>query len=115
MAKYFPLTIVLVLMLQVPALSAQKNVSGDYEASVMGSVIKARIDQNGEAIQGVADVYSGGKKNTYHFTGSVNGNRIQASHYSGHVFSGNVTPEGDLVGVLKTKGGHKISINAARR
>ena len=105
----------IVIMSCLPAYSAQRNVSGDYEASVMGSVIQARIDQDGDAIQGVAYVYSGGKKNTYHFKGTVNGNKIQASHYSGHAFSGNVTSGGDLVGVLRTRGGHKISINAARR
>lgn len=107
--------LIVIILVYAPAYGAQRDISGNYEASVMGSVIKARIEQAGDAIQGVAYVYSGGKKNTYHFNGTIHGDRIQASHYSGHAFSGNVTPGGDLVGVLRTRGGHKISVNAARR
>ncbi|MBI5250805.1 MAG: hypothetical protein HY912_15045 [Desulfomonile tiedjei] len=107
--------LIIVIMICVPAHGAQRDISGNYEASVMGSVMTARIEQDGDALQGVAHVYTGGKKNTYHFTGTINGNRFQASHNSGHIFSGNVTSRGDLVGVLKTRGGHRISVNAARR
>ncbi len=112
--KSAALVTVMILLLTVTAL-AQGDISGNYEASVMGSTIRANIEQNGSNIQGVAHVYSAGKKNTYHFSGVTDGNRFQASHYSGHVFSGNVTPQGDLVGVLRTKGGHKVSIHASRR
>lgn len=115
MLKRLALFAVVLTVLCLPAHAAQRDISGNYEASVMGSVIKATIQQAGDAIRGVAYVYSGGKKNTYHFSGTVNGNRIHASHSDGHAFNGNVTPEGNLVGVLRTRGGHNVSLNAARR
>lgn len=115
MRKRLALLVILLTVLCLPAHAAQRDVSGNYEASVMGSVIKATIQQAGAAISGVAYVYAGRKKNTYHFSGTVNGNRIQASHSDGHSFNGNVTPEGNLVGVLRTSGGHNVSVNAARR
>jgi hypothetical protein len=115
MRKHLALFVILLTVLCLPAHAAQRDVSGNYEASVMGSVIKARIEQAGADIRGVAYVYSGGKKNTYHFIGTVNGNRIQANHSDGHAFNGNVTPEGNLIGVLRTRGGHNLSVNAARR
>jgi hypothetical protein len=115
MLKRSALLVILISVLCLPAHAAQRDITGNYEASVMGSIIKARIEQAGAEIRGVAYVYSGGKKNTYHFTGTVNGDRVQASHYSGHAFNGNVTPGGDLVGVLRTRGGHNLSVHAARR
>ncbi len=115
MLKRSAILIILITALYFPAHAAQRDISGNYEASVMGSVIKAKIEQAGTDIRGVAYVYASGKKNTYHFTGTVNGDRVQAIHTSGHVFNGNVTPGGDLVGVLKTKGGHSLSVHAARR
>jgi len=107
--------LLIIFIIHVPAFGAQTDISGNYEASVMGSVIKARIEQDGEAIQGVAYVYAGGKRNTYHFEGTINGNKIYAGHANGHIFSGNVTPTGNLVGTLKTRSGHKIPVNAARQ
>jgi hypothetical protein len=82
----------------------------------MGGRMVARVEQNGNAIGGVAHVYPPtGKRLTYHFTGTVQGNKISAAHYSGHVFNGHVTPQGQIVGVLTTRNGEKISMTGRRR
>ncbi|MGB6065047.1 MAG: hypothetical protein WBG50_09575 [Desulfomonilaceae bacterium] len=99
-----------------PAVAAGVNISGNWESRVMGSLIQATINQNGNHVAGVARVYSPlGQKDTYHFTGKIDGARVFASHGSGHSFSGNLTPTGHLVGVLKTKEGYQVMVDASRR
>lgn len=116
MKKIPVLAAVMILFIVLPAWSAGAGVSGNWEASVMGSKIKAQVQQEGQSIQGVAHVYTLlGTKDTYHFTGNVHKGKVSAGHYSGHVFSGNLTREGRLVGVLKTKGGKRISVSAVRK
>jgi len=109
------ITIVLVLVC-VSAAGAGVNIAGDWEGRFMGALIQAKIDQNGNDVSGVAYVYSPlGQKDTYHFTGKVDGANVVATHHEGHLFSGNITPAGRLVGVVKTKGGHELAIEASRR
>jgi hypothetical protein len=91
------------------------NITGNWQANVLGTVIKASVNQNGRAISGVANVYNlFGKKDVYHFTGAVDNGRINASHHSGHVFSGNVSSGGQIEGVLRTANGHKVGVVATR-
>ncbi len=116
MVKYLAVAIVLLLSMFLSAAAAGINIAGSWESRFMGSLIQAKIDQNGNNVSGVAYVYSPlGRKDTYHFKGKVDGARVVASHHDGHLFSGNVTPDGHLVGVLKTKGGHQIPVEASRR
>jgi len=92
------------------------NISGKWQASSMGAIIEATINQKGHLINGVAQVRDpSGEKNTYHFTGSIDGNRVTAAHHSGHRFAGTVNSNGQLVGVLRTKRGHQVSVTASRR
>lgn len=108
--------LVLILVGALPAVSAAGNLSGTWVASPYGSRVEAHVKQKGNAVSGVAYVYSPfGKKDTYHFQGSVEGNQVQASHHSGHFFSGNLNSVNEVVGVLRTKSGHRIGVHASRR
>jgi hypothetical protein len=116
MAKYLAVLTILLASMVLSAEGAGVNIAGNWETRFMGSLIQAKVNQKGNHVSGVAHVYSPlGQKDTYHFTGKVRGTQIVASHHDGHLFSGNLTPAGHLVGVLKTKGGHQLSLNAARR
>jgi hypothetical protein len=116
MAKYLAAVIILIVSTCVPAAGAGVNIAGNWESRFMGSLIQAKVDQNGNNVSGVAYVYGPlGHKDTYHFTGKVDGARVVASHHDGHLFSGKVTPAGHLVGVVKTKGGYQVAVDATRR
>jgi len=92
------------------------DLRGFWVAQQMGARLDATVDQNGNAISGVAFVYSrGGKKDTYHFNGQIQGNKVVAGHNDGHTFSGQVLNEGHVKGVLKTKGGYRIPVEATRQ
>ncbi|MGO9572101.1 MAG: hypothetical protein ACLP5H_31650 [Desulfomonilaceae bacterium] len=116
MGKYLTAVTLVLTCMCLSAAGAGVNIAGNWESRFMGSLIQAKIDQNGDAVSGVAYVYSPlGQKDTYHFTGKIDGAKVVASHHDGHLFSGNVTPAGHLVGVLKTKGGHQVPMEATRR
>jgi hypothetical protein len=116
MTRILPLGVVLLALMTFPAWGAGSNASGNWEASVMGSKVKAKVHQEGNSLQGVALVYNMlGGKDTYHFAGNIDKGRITAGHSSGHVFSGAITPDGRLVGTLKTRGGTKLAVNAVRK
>lgn len=116
MVKYVTSIALLVVSMSLPAAGAGVNIAGNWESRLMGSLIQAKVDQNGKDVSGVAYVYSPfGHKDTYHFTGKIDGARIVASHHDGHLFSGNVTPAGRLIGVLKTKDGYQMTVEASRR
>jgi hypothetical protein len=116
MTRMPPVCVILFALMILPAWGSGLNVSGNWEASVMGSKVKAQVHQEGNVVQGVARVYNLiGGKDTYHFTGNIDRGRITAGHNSGHVFSGNVTPDGRLVGTLKTRGGNLLAVNAVRK
>ncbi len=106
----------LLVSLAMPAAAANWNATGRWEADVMGSKIKANLVQEGEKLKGTVDVYDPwGKKDRYTVYGTVHGDRLQAAHYSGHSFSGHLAPDGQLVGTLRTNGGHSVQISARRR
>jgi hypothetical protein len=115
MKKFVPI-LILTLAIGVGVVwAAGFNIAGNWQANVLGTVIKANVNQNGRAISGVANVYNlFGKKDVYHFTGAVDNGKIIASHHSGHVFNGNISPGGQIEGVLRTSDGHKIGVVATR-
>jgi hypothetical protein len=92
------------------------DISGTWRASAMGAAIDLTIQQKGHRISGVAVVHNpNGKTNTYHFSGGIKGNRVTVAHHDGHRFAGSINSSGQLVGVLRTKNGHKVSVAASRR
>lgn len=112
--RVFPVCLFLVV-LPATAAVAGLNLSGNWQAVVHGLVIKATMNQHGDAIDGVAYVHSlGGKKDTFHFKGNVSGAKIQVAHHSGHRFSGTVTGDGRIKGVLTTKQGTKAPVELTR-
>ncbi|HMK36561.1 MAG TPA: hypothetical protein VK463_15920 [Desulfomonilaceae bacterium] len=116
MARMLTLSAVLLVLTVFPAEGTGLNVTGNWEASVLGSTVKAQVRQEGHLIEGVAHVYTlFGAKDTYHFAGNINHGKIFASHNSGHTFSGSVTPDGRMVGTLKTRGGKRVGVNAFRK
>jgi hypothetical protein len=108
--------IVSALLLIGTAAFAGPDLGGNWETNVFGSVVKAKVQQDGINISGVANVYNPfGKKDVYHFKGTTQDGRVNASHHSGHSFVGTLTPDGRLVGVLNTKTGTRFDITARRR
>ena len=107
------------LMLCAAAASARGvdlDITGIWDAKVYGSNIEAQVAQDGQNIVGVAYIEEpGGKISPYHITGTVVDGHISATHHSGHVFEGEVLATGEAAGVLTTKGGYKVSIQATRR
>jgi hypothetical protein len=105
-----------VILMAVSAAAAEANVAGDWVAFVMGTKITINVDQQGSQIGGVAYVHQrGDRKDTYHFKGKIEHGTIRAAHHEGHSFQGKPTKEGDITGVLTTKGGHRFKIRAERR
>ncbi len=111
--RFIPTVVCFIYLTLLSSLQAQAaELTGKWEASVFGHRIKAQALQQGSNLSGVAYLYDlFGNRSTYHFKGLVNGNKVIASHNDGHVFNGDVTPDGRLVGVLKTSNGHKIPID----
>jgi hypothetical protein len=52
---------------------------------------------------------------TYHFKGRIEGDVVEASHYSGHYFRGKVVGNGEIAGVLTTRTGIRLNLTAKRR
>lgn len=108
--------VVLFSLVVSPLWAAAYDVSGNWVASAYGASLKAHVNQKGSQISGVANIYPPfGKKMTYHFSGTVNGTKIVASHFQGHSFSGRLTAPGVIQGVVRTKKGRRIPFNAHRR
>lgn len=113
MIKLLALLAVMLVAALIPLGAEGRNLSGNWETQVMGARVMVHVDQVGQAISGVAYVYSPlGRKNTYHFQGSIKGRQVQAAHYSGHRFTGNIRDDGAVAGVLRTKRGHRIPVSA---
>jgi hypothetical protein len=93
------------------------DLSGKWEMGLIGARIEADITHTGNAVKGVVWVPNpgAGRPDTYHFSGTVNGSQIVASHTDGHVFSGEFQPDGRIVGTLRTRGGHRVPVTAMRR
>ena len=106
----------ILLVASSPLWARTRNLSGTWESHVFGSKVVVHLNQKGRSIAGVARVYGPfGKKTTYHFRGMVEGNRVQAAHYSGHSFVGMVGRNGVISGVLTTRQGRQIPVTASRR
>jgi hypothetical protein len=105
------IALVVALCLTGAALAADRSYK--WEGSALGVRIKVTATAKGEQVSGVAHIVTPGKKDTYHFSGTLEGNRLNVSHHSGHVFSGTLSPEGRVEGVLTTKTGQRIPISAS--
>ena len=104
------------LFLAVGAASSQNlDISGWWSARVLTDVIELEVEQEGNMLTGVAYLISPmGSKNVYHWAGVLQGRNIVGLHHSGHKFSGEVDEKGHIIGVVTTKKGMKIPIEAER-
>jgi len=100
----------LILFMGHDAMAA--NITGRWEASIMGHRVKAVAEQKGQNVSGVAYLYDPfGHKTTWHFNGTIHGNNIQAAHHDGHKFVGKVVSEGKMSGTLETNNGFHIPLD----
>lgn len=87
-------------------------VKKNFETSVMGSRVRGTVERKGSDLRGVLYVYPlFGGKDTYHFHGSIQGNRVVASHTNGHVFRGTIVRGRKVKGVLTTSRGVRIPLD----
>lgn len=83
------------------------------EVTVLGHKAQLKINREGESINGVLFLYPPmGKKATYHFQGTIKGDKVTAYHTDGHSFSGTINAQtGKVEGVLTTKKGVKVPLS----
>lgn len=104
-----------VILCGVSPLRAADDYSGAWKIDHLFDTIIAHIEQDGDSLNGVLTVTGPfGKKDVYHFTGKCEAGRIEASHYSGHVFHGALQVSGKISGVLTTRTGLHVQITARR-
>ena len=115
MRLYVRLAILTGLLLAVPALAfAEVQVAGLWRASLYGSQLAARIEQDGNAVKGEVLVHAiTGETNVYHVVGAIFNGHLYMLHGSGHIFEGDAKGN-ELTGVLTTKGGSKVELRAVR-
>ena len=115
MRLYVRLAILTGLLLAVPALAfAEVQVAGLWRASLYGSQLAARIEQDGNAVKGEVLVHAiTGETNVYHVVGAIFNGHLYMLHGSGHVFEGDAH-DNELTGTLTTKGGSKVELRATR-
>ena len=78
----------------------------------MGSKLRMEFQQTGGKISGVLRIQAlTGREDVYHFRGTFDGKKIIASHSDGHSFSGKLTENRRMVGVLTTANGMKLNLD----
>jgi len=86
--------------------------SGLWESSYMGSKLRIEFQQTGGKISGVLRIHAlTGREDVFHFRGTFDGRKIMASHSDGHNFSGKLTENRRIVGVLTAANGIKLNID----
>ncbi len=95
-----------------PPLQQTQWISQRFGTSVMGARVRGTVERRGDDLRGVVYVSPPfGKKNTYHFTGKIQGNRVFASHHSGHSFQGEIVGGRRIVGVVTSRRGTRIPLD----
>lgn len=86
--------------------------SGSWEGIYMGSKLRMQFQQSGRSINGSVRVQGpGAAENVYNFSGTFEHGKVVASHLSGCSFTGRLTDDRRLVGVLTTPEGGKIPVD----
>ncbi len=106
--------LLLVAMPAMAALAGEPDLSGLWRGSLYGSDLQARVEQDGHNVKAeVVVVAMTGETNLYHVVGAVFNGHLYMVHGSGHVFEGEARG-GSLRGVLTTKGGSKLELEATK-
>jgi len=93
---------------------AQVDISGTWQARYMFTDITVHVDNMNETVSGFVIVYEAQSNAVYHFSGTLQGNTIQASHGDGHAFTGHLTSDARIVGTLTTNKGLTIQLAMTR-
>ncbi|MBI5570257.1 MAG: tetratricopeptide repeat protein [Desulfomonile tiedjei] len=93
--------------------ASKLSITGNWEATYLGSRIKLNAQQSGSSLSGVLRIHGpGGGDDTYHFRGTVGEDgSVSASHHSGHRFTGRLLPGRRLSGVITTNDGSRIPLD----
>jgi hypothetical protein len=88
-----------------------EDISGNYVGRIVGGRMFVHIQQKRKQLGVRVDIYNFlGQKNTFHFKGRLKGNRIRATHDSGHRFTGVLQGRGIIEGVVNMDDGRRIGI-----
>lgn len=93
---------------------AAPNYTGTWKVDHLLVRAVANVECKEESLQGVLFLHTiSGRVDTYHFRGSVKDGNIEASHRDGHHFQGRAVGQGKVSGLLTTKTGIRIPIEAS--
>ena len=92
------------------------NYTGIWEGRCMLSKVEAHMVHEGDTVRGVAYVHGpDGAVNPYHFNGEIRDGVVTASHFRGHLFTGEFTGPDTVSGTVKTaKKGYVLQLSAQR-
>ncbi len=113
-AAAFP--VLLAAFLAAAAASAAGfDLTGRWEAEVLGANVAAEFEQTGKLLKGVLYVPDiNGKTNVYHLAGTVVDDQFAALHGSGHLLRGSMPDNNTAQGVFTLKTGEKIPLRFHR-
>lgn len=107
------LGLLLVVLSAAPTWAAENNLSGRYEVEKTFYTVYADIKHKGSKICLAAFIHTLiGTNYTYHFYGTITGNKVFAKHPNGHTLTGTISKDGVLTGVVRTRGGDEYDIEA---
>jgi len=81
------------------------------ETRIMGAKVRTEVQRRGGDLRGVVYIYPPfSPKETYHFTGKIEGDSVRAAHVDGHEFRGRISPDRWVEGTLTTNRGRRIPL-----
>lgn len=87
-----------------------------WESRYLLAEAVAEVEQTGQTVRGVLFVRQPLREVwIYHFTGTIEGDVLEASHHSGHRFVGKLVNEREITGVVTTRTGTRLTITARKR
>ncbi|MCE5336354.1 MAG: hypothetical protein LLG06_17385 [Desulfobacteraceae bacterium] len=111
-----PLCVMLILLGCWGAFPLRAESAEAWEARYLFSRAVAQMEREGDKIRGVVFLQEPFREvSTYHFSGTIEGDSIFASHYTGHSFRGKFTGDDEISGVLRTSTGFSLTLKARRR
>lgn len=108
------LTLLCLLLSGAAAAAGEPDINGLWQGSLYGSDVQAEVKQDVHDVHVEAVVHDlAGGTNVYHLIGIIENGHIILLHGSGHRFEGDAK-NGEIVGVLTTKGGSRLELKASR-
>jgi len=108
------LGLLLLVAMAGSAAAGEPDINGLWSGSLYGSDVQAQVEQDKRDVRVVAVVHDlAGGTNVYHFFGVIDHGHMVLVHGSGHRFEGDAH-DGEIVGVLTTKGGTRLEVKASR-